>query len=370
MLTAVERFPLDEMLLRRQRCRSEAALRIPDAQGMLVFSRLNIYYLTGTLGNGVLWLPREGEPVLLVRRGAERCRLESPLAHIFPFRSWAEIPGLCAEAGVPLPASGTLAAEMGALPWALSLRVRETLPGVRFVAADAALAAVRAVKTPWELTKLRLAGQRHARAVREMLVPLLHVGMSEREVAHAAWKIFFSLGHGGPTRMGNYGEDCFLGHIAAGDNGNFPSHFNGPLGLKGEHPACPFMGDPHSLWQQHTPLAVDIGFVLEAYNTDKTQVYWAGSEASVPDAVRRAQDACLEIQQRAAEGLRTGAIPSQLWEAAQQRAEALGVSEGFMGLGGNKVHFLGHGIGLVIDETPVLARRFDAPLRENMVLSI
>ena len=367
-----ERIPLEELLHRHHRCRELCATLAPDslraAGGLLVFSRLNIYYLTGTLGGGVLWLPLHGEPVLLVRKGVERCRLESPLAHVLAFSRYAELAALCAEAGSPL--APVLAAEMNALPWDLAEKLQHSLKNCRFVPGDAVLSAARSVKSPWELSKMRLAGQRHDSAVCRMLPAQLRPGMSERDVARQAWKVFFQLGHGGVNRMGNYGEDCFLGHIAMGDNGNYPSHFNGPLGLCGEHPSVPFMGSARRLWQKHELLMLDIGFTLEGYHTDKTQAYWSGPPSSTPDSVRRAQDACLEIQARAAEALKPGAIPSQIWEDAQERAQKLGVAEGFMGLGGNKVQFLGHGIGLVIDESPVLARRFDAPLEEGMVLAV
>lgn len=370
MFCATERLPLEEMVLRQQRCREHCAELLPEAAGMLVFSRINIYYLTGTLGSGVLWLPREGEAVLLVRKGEERCRLESPLRHVARFSSYTELPTLCAEAGSPLPEGACLGAEMGGLPWSLADMLQCRLKGRTFRSCDKAIVQTRSVKTPWELAKMRTAGERHNEALAKILPEILRPGMTEQEIAHACWKVFFELGHGGPTRMGNFGEECFLGHIAAGESGNYPSHFNGPLGLVGEHPSAPFMGSAHVIWKEHSPLALDIGFMFEGYNTDKTQLYWSGPSASIPDTVRRAQAACLEIQQRAAEGLKSGGIPSRIWSEARERAVALGVEEGFMGLGTNKVNFLGHGIGLVIDEVPVLARGFDAPLQPGTVMAI
>lgn len=368
MYTAIEVLSSQELDLRQQSVRKHLRTIAPDATGLLVFSRVDIYYLSGTLGNGILWLPQEGEAVLMVRKGLERCQLESPLTHIVPFKSYSDLPALCAACGSGL--QGRVAAQMSALPWSLATMLQTRLPGCTFVPGDQALVLARSVKSPWELQKMRLAGARHHDALTRILPPLLHPGMTEREIAHVSWQVFFQQGHGGQNRLGNYGEDVFLGHIAAGNNGNYPSHFNGPLGLKGEHPAIPFMGYAGSVWQNHSPLALDIGFVLEGYHTDKTQLYWAGSPASLPDALRRAQDACLRIQRVAAEALRPGAIPSQIWQQARQQAAADGFEEGFMGLGGNKVQFLGHGIGLVIDEYPVLASRFDAPLQEGMVLAI
>src|SRR5690606_32883564 len=42
----------------------------------------------------------------------------------------------------------------------------------------------------------------------------------------------------------------------------------------------------------------------------------------------------------------------------------------FMGFGNRRVKFLGHGIGLHVDELPVLAKGFDEPLQEGMVFAV
>ncbi|MGN0008803.1 MAG: M24 family metallopeptidase [Desulfovibrionaceae bacterium] len=370
MFRACASLPHEELALRLEACRGWCARLAPEAGGMLVFSRLNIYYLTGTLAEGALWLPLSGAPLLLARRGAARCRLESPSIQCRVMRNMRDIPAACAEAGMPL--ASVLAVDMAALSWAAGERLHAAMRAAscRMVPGDGIFAQCRARKTPWELEKMRLAGARHHHAVHDLLPRRIHAGMSEYEIGREIFRILFSLGHCGLNRMGAHGEEVFLGHVAAGANGNYPSHFNGPLGLKGIHPATPFMGDPDTVWQPGTPLAVDVGFTLEGYHTDKTQCYWAGPSHSIPDAVRRAHDDCVDIQRRAAEALRDGAIPSAIWREAEALAAARGWEAGFMGLGGNKVPFLGHGIGLVIDEWPVLARRFDAPLESGMVLAI
>jgi Xaa-Pro aminopeptidase len=368
MFEALERLPVSEMQRRHAAVRERLAEVAPEAGGLAVFSRMGIYYLTGTWGNGVLWLPMAGEPVFLCRKGLERARLESPLAAMAPFKSYSELPGLVAEAGSPFP--GVAAAEMNGLTWALADLLRSRVKEVRFVSGDAALAKAMAVKSEWELAKMRLCGARHDKALRELLPAMLKPGMTERETAHKAWEAFFSLGHMGHMRMNAHGEEIFLGHVAAGDSGNYPSVFNGPVGLRGEHPALALMGSAGQVWRPGEPLTMDIGFVLEGYHTDKTQVYWAGPEAGIPDQVRKAHDFCIEVQARVAEGLKPGGIPSELYATAVDMAEKAGLAEGFMGLGGNKVHFLGHGIGLAIDGWPVIAKGFSEPLREGMTLAL
>lgn len=368
MMTALERLPEGEMLSRHEKCRAALVEIAPSAGGILVFSRVSIYYLTGSWANGVLWLPVEGAPVLLCRKGRERAVLESPLATILSFRSYGDIAPLCEEAGSPIPS--VVAADQAGLPWNLANLLLSRLPDTVFVPGDAVLAQAQAVKSTWELTKMRLCGERHARGVRETIPPAIRPGMSEREIARTCWDAFFDLGHQGHMRMGSHGEEIFLGHVAAGDSGNYPSVFNGPVGVRGEHPALPFSGYAGTVWKMGEVLTLDIGFALEGYNTDKTQIYFAGKVADMPDAVRRGHDFCVRVQEAAAARLRPGELPSALYALAVGMAKEEGFAEGFMGLGDNKVRFLGHGIGLTIDGWPALAKGFDAPLEAGMTLAL
>ncbi len=368
MFTAGECLPQEEVAERHARCRALLAARVPEASGLLVFSRINIYYLTGTLGNGILWLPRDGEPVLLVRKGEERCRLESPLRHIHSFKSYGDVSGLCAENGMPL--GDVVAVEMTALPWSLANLLQSRIRNVHFVDSGTVLATTRSVKSMWELAKMREAGERHRQALHVLLPERLHTGMTERAIAHAAWEVSFALGHGGMERMEHYGEEIFLGHISAGENSNYPGPFNSPLGFRGEHPCLPFMGYAGSVWRKGMPLVVDTGFMYEGYHTDMSVTYWAGRESGIPDVALRAQATCAEIFARALALLRPGAIPSEIWRKAVAYAQKAGFIKGFMGLNYNKVRFLGHGVGLAMDEFPVLAEHFDAPLEEGMVLAL
>ncbi len=361
--------PLAEIEKRHERCRALMAAEIPLAAGLLVFSPVNIYYLSGTLGNGAFWLPRNGAPVLLCRKGLERARLESPVHAQFSFRSYSDLPALFADAGSPLPEDDApIAAEMGGLPWNMANLLTSRLKNLTFVPGDSVLAKTRSVKSEWELVKLRLSGQRHDHALQQLLPKMIAPGMTEREISHKSWEAFYALGHTGLLRMSTAGEEIFLGHVAAGDSANYPSRYNGPVGLMGEHPAAPFMGYSGKVWKRGEPLTCDIGFCLEGYQTDKTQVYWGGTD--IPAAAARAHQVCIDVQNHIARNLRPGAIPSKLYAEGMAIAEQADMLEGFMGLDNNKVPFIGHGIGLHIDEYPVIAKGFDAPLEKGMVLAL
>lgn len=364
---ALERFPTEEAGLRRARVLDKLRDVAPEASGLLVFSRVNIYYLTGTMACGLYWLPREGEGALLVRKGRERALLESPVSHVALYRSFRDVPGLLADAGCPL--RGTVAAEMGGLPWDMANLLQSRVSDVDFVPGDAALRLARAVKTARELALIREAGRRHAEALSVRLPEAISPGMTEWEIARCCMDIMLDLGHGGLMRMSAPGEEIFYGHVAAGDSGNYPHYYNGPMGFRGEHPALPCLGG-NTIWRRESPLTVDMGFCYEGYVTDKTQSFWSGPESSLPDAARAAFDLCREVQTRAAEALRPGALPSAIWSAARACAQQTPFADGFMGLGENAVPFLGHSLGLTIDEQPVIAGGFDMPLETGMVIAL
>lgn len=368
MFEAMATIPVEELSIRHSRCRALLAELAPEAGGLLVFARPAIYYLSGTLGMGCLWLPREGEPLLMLRKGEGRAALEAPTTRVVIYRSYKDLPGLAAEAGAPF--SETIAVDMTGLTWQLGDMLRSRLSEYRFVSGDLALSVAQSLKSEWELGVLRSCGERHHLALYEVLPQLIRPGMSEREIAHTAWAVFYELGHQGILRMSAHGEECFLGHVSAGDSGLYPSSFNGPLGVRGEHPAVPLMGYAGKVWKNGEPLALDIGFQLEGYHTDKTQLYWGGPSRGIPAEVQAAHDFCIDVQAWAAENLKPGALVSDIWAHCLDWAKQAGFAEGFMGMGANKVPFLGHGIGLAIDGYPAIAKGFDRPVERGMVLAL
>lgn len=367
MFTPGELLPLDELRSRHARLRTILAALCPDAGGILVTGNPNLYYMTGTQANGLLWLPLEGEPVLAVRKGLARAAMESPLREIVAFRSYKELPELFREAGSPL--SPVLAADQAGVSWEQGRMLCERLSGHTFVPGDLALAKTRAVKSPWELAKIRESCRRLYLDLRD-LAHDIRPGMSERAISHALWARFFASGHAGPTPTGMHGSTVFLGHIGVGENGNYPSAYDGPLGLKGEHPAAPGMGHALSVWKRGQLLIIDTGFNFEGYLSDRTQIYFSGKESDIPDVIRKAQDAAVSIAERASRELRPGARPSDIYKLCLELADKAGYAEGFMGLGDNKVRFVGHGIGLTVSEWPVFARSFDEPLQEGMIIAL
>lgn len=368
MFDSIRPVPAEELRRRHSLCRELLEETAPRAGGLLVFSRLHIYYLSGHLGMGCLWLPKEGEPVLMLRKGASRARLESTIKAIGTYKSYSQLGPIAAEAASPL--SKTIAVDMGVLPWQLGNMLQSRLEGHDFVSGDTAIAIARSKKSEWELEIMRRCGALHHEGLFSLLPAAVRPGMTEREISHKAWEAFYSLGHMGIMRMQAFGEEIFLGHVSAGQSGNYPGAFNGPLGVMGEHPAVPYMGNAGVVWETGMPLSCDIGFSLEGYCTDKTQIYWAGPKSSLDPEMASAHSFGMDVQAWLKETIRPGVVPGELYQGCLDMAEAAGMSDGFMGLDGNKVVFVGHGIGLSIDGFPAIAKGFDRPLEQGNVLAL
>ena len=112
---------------------------------------------------------------------------------------------------------------------------------------------------------------------------------------------------------------------------------------------------------------IDNAFGIDGYHTDKTMTYMSG--APVPDKAIEIHQQCVEIQDQIATLLKPGNTPSGIFTTIMDGLPP-GFQENFMDFGDRQVQFLGHGVGLQVDEYPVNARGFDEPLEEGMVLAV
>ena len=76
--------PLHEIESRLNRVK--AFMEKQGIEALLVIQKMDFYYLSGTTQDGLLFLPLEGNPLLMVKREFERARVESPLRGIAPFK--------------------------------------------------------------------------------------------------------------------------------------------------------------------------------------------------------------------------------------------------------------------------------------------
>jgi Xaa-Pro aminopeptidase len=84
----------------------------------------------------------------------------------------------------------------------------------------------------------------------------------------------------------------------------------------------------------------------------------------------KAYEACLTILAEALAVLRPGVKGSEVFAHAAALAERLGYGERFMNTGPAKVGFVGHGVGVELDEIPYLAKGADHTLEVGMTVAV
>jgi Xaa-Pro aminopeptidase len=211
------------------------------------------------------------------------------------------------------------------------------------------------------------AGRIHQRVLEERVPELLQEGISEAEFAARLYPVMVEEGHHGIARFGMFETEILLGHICFGESSIYPTAFDGPGGNYGMSPAVPLLGSRQRTLKPGDLVFVDIGCGVDGYHTDKTLTYVFKGE--LPAEAVNAHQRCVAIQNATAALLKPGAVPQEIYETITRDLDA-DFLDNFMGFGDRQARFLGHGIGLHIDEWPVIAQGFDEPLQENMVLAL
>lgn len=353
--------PAPELAGRLERIRARLDQDDPCWEMAAVFGSVNRYYLAGTLQDGVLVVPRDGEATLWVRRSHERACRESLFPDIRPMRSFREV-----AAGLPT-VPRTVHLETDVVPIGLYERFRKHVPVSSVRPLDRTIARVRAIKTPYELACLERAGMVHRRVLEERVPALLREGCSEADFGAAVYAALVEEGHDGLVRFGAFGTEIVVGQLGFGDSSLQPTAFDGPGGCQGIGPAAPVLGSREVCLQAGHLVFLDCACMSQGYQTDRTMTYVFQGE--LPPAAVEAHERCLALEHSMAAVLRPGVTPAEVYEAAIAGLEPAFL-EHFMGFGARRAGFLGHGTGLQVDEWPVIAPGFDEPLEEGMVIAL
>jgi len=343
--------------------RLQRRLQEGPMDGALILDPLNMYYYTGTMQQGVFFVPRSGEPVFLVRRSFERAERETPLKRVLPLTGFSQLQTTLADLGLQTSILGVAETTLSV---SLFKTLAKAFPKGTFKDISALLGMIRAKKSDYEVGLIREAGARHE-MVYDAIPSMLREGMTEWELGAEIHKKMMALGYTGIMRLAAFGGEMFMGIVSFGESGNYPTAGVGPGGLIGLSPAFPLAGGTKKL-KRGEPIFVDTGFGYEGYFTDKTRVFSLGAP---PAAALDAHKVCLDIQEAVRSRLKPGVIPSRIYEEVYNEfVRPRGFEKHFMGFGSNQVPFLGHGIGLAIDEFPVIAAKVHTPLEANMIIAV
>ncbi len=356
----IRRVPLDELERRINKFRTLMDAENAGWQMAVINDKVNMYYFTGTMQEGALVI-RPQDAVLWVRRSYERARNESLLPDIremHSFRTLAEFYG-------EVPGKMYLECRKATVDWLNMLR--KYLPFKEYADIDGLLCTQRLTKSPYELELVKRSGAIHQTVLEQLAPKMIAEGISEAGLAVELYSAMLRRGSHGIARMNlPLGEDV-IGVASFGKSGLVRTAFDGPGGTGGTCIAVQSIGSPFRRLKPGRVVYLDIPCGVEGYHTDKTIVYYFGDINNDPDRdlILAAHEHCIELERFAAAMLKPGVVIEDIYKAAMERLNPH-FADGFM----NGGKFLGHSIGLTMDESPAVANRFTQVLTENMVFAL
>lgn len=318
-------------------------MRALGMDAVLVGDNVNVYYLTGRVFCGYVFVTADERVTCFLRRPSVLkgdCvsirKPEDMAAHIAQY----------------IGDGATVGLMMDDTPYSLIARLQKMLgEDVATVNGSPVMRRSRAVKTEMEIKMMEDSGVRHARVYGE--VPQLYQeGMTDLEFQFEIERALRKAGSLGQFRVSGSELEIFMGHVLTGENADTPSPYDFALGGAGMDPSLP-IGANGTLIKPSCPVMIDMNGTFTGYMTDMSRTYVAGE---VPEIVAKANKLSSDICLALSEAARPGAQCKALYELALKMAEEAGMGEYFMG---HRYHagFVGHGIGITVNEMPVLAPR-------------
>jgi len=336
--------------------RIQQAMRQEEADGCLLTMNMNLYYVSGQVFNGYFYLPAEGRPYWFVKRLTIP---ETNQVHVI--RKPEQIPDFFRDLNLAMPRK--LLLEADELSYNEYIRLQHVFRAEATGNASALIRHIRMIKTPWEIEQMRISARKHEAVYRE--IPACYrPGMRDIELQIEIEKRMRVHGSLGYFRAFGSNMDIFMGSLLAGENAGEPSPFDFALGGTGMHASGP-LGANGTLLREGTTVMADMSGNYTAYQPDMTRVFSIGK---LPDRAYRVHRVALEIQARMERTAKPGVPCAELYRDALAMAGQEGLEDCFMGTR-FQAKFVGHGVGLEINELPVLTTRSKDILQPGMTFA-
>ncbi len=339
--------------------RIKSLQKIISDRGMdaiILLKPINIFYFSGSFVNGVLYVSRD-ESFLFVRRPKER-EIGSTVK-TFYIDSFKEIKGYV-EKEIKI-----VGMELDSVPYNSVQRVQKALNFSEVIDITHEVRLLRMIKGVEEIEKLKTAGKIVAdvfQKVKEVFKP----EMSELELLIELEYYSKKVGNIGIYRMHSFGNEASFSHILQGEDALYSSYMDAPTGGKGISEAFP-QGASHKRIERDKPFTIDVMVNYDGYLADATRTFYYGK---LSDDVIAFWSKLESIFSFVKDKIKPGISGDEIYKSTLEYANSLGVGDYFMGIGRDRVKFIGHGIGLEVDEYPFIAKGFSLPLQENSVIAV
>jgi Xaa-Pro dipeptidase len=338
-------------------------LQEQNIDGIILLQNSDLFYFTGSIQRGLLYLPAEGEPVYLVIKDYDRAVSESNLHHLLNVASVRELPDKLKMMGLKLPQR--IGMEFDVLPVQQFKRYQKLFPASEMVDISPLVRKVRSVKSEYEL-KIMDESACIADKTYQHAKNIIVAGLTDLEVSAELEFFARKEGHQGVIRFRSFNSELYFGHIFSGSDGAVPAYLDAPLGGAGLTPAVG-QGAGYKRIREGEPIIVDFIIAYDGYLVDQTRTLSIGP---LSDVLQQAYADMLKVQDHLCAIAAPGISWGRIYQQCCRLAEELGYQDNFMGAAGAQVSFIGHGIGIEVDEYPFIAKGFDDQvLEENMTFA-
>jgi Xaa-Pro aminopeptidase len=332
-------------------------MRVNGYDACLLTISVNLYYVTGKIFNGYFYLPVEGKPLFFVKR-------PSGLTGdgVFYVRKPEQILDCFKELSLPAPES--LLLEGDELTYNEAVRLQSIFSPKRVGNATALMRKLRMIKTNVELDLFRKSAKLHTLTYGE-IAHCYRSGMTDLEFQYEIEALSRRNGSIGLFRAFGTNMDIFMGSILTGDNAGAASPYDFALGGSGMDDSCP-IGANGTLLTEGMAVMVDVAGNYTPYISDLTRTFSVGK---LTELAYRAHKVSIDIVRAIEAKAAIGFPVADIYNLALDIVKGEGLSDYFMGTK-QQAKFVGHGIGLQINELPVFTPRSKDVLTENMVFAL
>lgn len=352
--------PVPESEIRNRIRRLQKKLVENEFDGALIVQNVDLFYFSGTMQVGQMYVPAQGEPLVMIRKSVERAQQDTPF-EVIPLQPKR----MQEELERRYTSIHKVGIELDVVPYNHFERIQKSLPRTKFFDVSSLIREIRMIKSEYEIMLLQTAATIQHDALLHA-IRLIPNGITEIELAAEIEHYIRTHGHIGVNRTRAFNQELVLGAVLSGPEAAIPSYFDGPAGGSGLTAAAP-AGSGFSPIRPNEPILIDFCACYEGYNFDQTRlVVWGELDEKLVIAYDYARQILREMERMA----KPGVLPQDLYQRALEMVEEWGLSQNFMGYGNNQAKFLGHGVGLEVDEWPVLAKGFTTPLEVGMTIAI
>ena len=342
--------------------RFQNKLEKENVDAAILLQRMDLYYLSGTDRDAQLFVPATSAPLLMAQKDMERIREDSPIEDIVLLPALSREPELIGEHAGGIPER--LGLEMDILPANLYQTYRKLFPLAQIVDISSLIREARMVKSAYEISCISKAAQM-ADSMFEQVPIFLQEAVTEVDLALRVEAYYRGKGHPGIIRTRGFNFESVYGHIMSGKRAAMPSNSAGPTGGMGLGPFWSQSASKEKIGRNE-PVLVDYAANMHGYISDQTRIFSLGK---LSQKLQSAHEVMIKVQNTLAEKGRSGTRAGDLYELAMEIVENAGLRDGFMGYP-DPVPFVGHGVGLELDEWPVIVRNSETILREGMVIAL